>query len=217
MTASCDARPGYCKPAALVGRSPVPHRPYDAGGRGRTDQRALDQATVLQLPDRATTVVVGNPLIADLSVQPGGLAVVTGKGYGATNFIALDRSGAVLMEKTVEVKGPSDPTVVVYRGPTRQTYSCTPDCSPRITLGDTGKEDFDMATQLYNDYFARTLNQASRPQHPGRGRRRHVLGTLRPRRHAAPYGIGSAVVDLIFSMAKREVTLANGTAAISRL
>jgi hypothetical protein len=122
---------------------------------------ALDQATVLQLPDRAKTVVVGNPLIADLSVQPGGLAVVTGKGYGATNFIALDRNGAVLMEKTVEVKGPSDPTVVVYRGPTRQTYSCTPDCSPRITLGDTGKDDFDQPTQLYNDFFARTLKQVS--------------------------------------------------------
>jgi hypothetical protein len=50
---------------------------------------------------------------------------------------------------------------VVYRGPTRQTYSCTPDCSPRITLGDTGKNDFDQATQLYNDFFAGTLKQAS--------------------------------------------------------
>jgi hypothetical protein len=50
---------------------------------------------------------------------------------------------------------------VVYRGPTRQTYSCTPDCSPRITLGDTGKDDFDLPTQLYNDFFARTLKQAS--------------------------------------------------------
>ncbi len=122
---------------------------------------ALDQATVLQLPDRAKTVVVGNPLIADLSVQPGGLAVVTGKGYGATNFIALDRNGAVLMEKTVEVTGPSDKTIVVYRGQTRQTYSCTPDCSPRITLGDTGIDDFDQPTQLYKDYFGRTLKQAS--------------------------------------------------------
>ena len=37
--------------------------------------------------------------IADLSIQPGGLAVVTGKGYGATNFIVMDRKGAVLMEK----------------------------------------------------------------------------------------------------------------------
>jgi hypothetical protein len=121
----------------------------------------LDQARILQLPDRATTVVVGNPLIADLSIQPGSLAVITGKGYGATNFIVLDRSGAVLMEKTVEVTGPSDKTVVVYRGPSRQTYSCTPDCSPRITLGDTGQDDFDKDTRLYNDFFGKTIAQAA--------------------------------------------------------
>lgn len=96
----------------------------------------LDEARILQLPDRAATVVVGNPLIADLSIQPGGLAVITGKGYGATNFIVMDRGGAVLMEKTVEVKGPSDRIVVVYRGVDRETYSCTPDCSRRVTLGD---------------------------------------------------------------------------------
>ncbi len=122
----------------------------------------LDQATIMHLPDRATTVVVGNPLIADLSIQPGGLTVITGKGYGATNFIVMDHSGAVLMEKTVEVKGPSDPIVMVFRGPTRQTYSCTPECSPRITLGDTGKDDFDTKdTQLYSDYFAKTIAQAA--------------------------------------------------------
>jgi Flp pilus assembly secretin CpaC len=96
----------------------------------------LDQARILKLPDRASTIVVGNPLIADLSIQPGGIAVVTGKGYGATNFVVLDRNGAVLMEKNVEVKGPSDKIVVVYRGINRETYSCTPDCSRRITLGD---------------------------------------------------------------------------------
>ncbi len=96
----------------------------------------LDQARILQLPDRAATVVVGNPLVADLSIQPHGLAVVTGKGYGATNFIVMDRKGAVLMEKNVEVTGPEDKTVVVYRGADRETYSCTPDCSRRLTLGD---------------------------------------------------------------------------------
>jgi hypothetical protein len=96
----------------------------------------LDQARILQLPERAATVVVGNPLIADLSIQPGGLAVVTGKGYGATNFVVLDRRGIVLTEQTVEVTGPNDKTVVVYRGVDRETYSCSPDCSRRITLGD---------------------------------------------------------------------------------
>ena len=96
----------------------------------------LDQARIMQLPDRAATVVVGNPLIADLAIQPGGLAVVTGKSYGATNFIVMDKTGAVLMEKMVQVEWPNDPIVVVYRGVDRETYSCAPDCSRRLTLGD---------------------------------------------------------------------------------
>jgi hypothetical protein len=120
---------------------------------------SVDQAIITKLPERAATVVIGNPLIADLSVQPGGLAVITGKGYGATNFIVLDRSGAVLTEQIVEVNEPTDPTVVVYRGYTRQTYSCTPECSPRVTLGDTGKDDLDKETGLPTDYFSRTMTQ----------------------------------------------------------
>jgi Flp pilus assembly secretin CpaC len=97
----------------------------------------LDQATLVKLPERVTTVVVGNPLIADATVQGGGLLVITGKGFGLTNLIALDRAGAVLMEKSVEVRGPRDDVVVVHRGVERETYSCAPDCQRRITLGDS--------------------------------------------------------------------------------
>ena len=55
---------------------------------------ALDQAVVTRLPDRIATIVVGNPLIADVSIQSGGLLIVTGKGYGVTNMLAFDRNGA---------------------------------------------------------------------------------------------------------------------------
>jgi Flp pilus assembly secretin CpaC len=96
----------------------------------------LDQARVIKLPERAATLVIGDPLIADISIQPGGLAVITGKSYGATNLIVLDHSGAVLMEHNLEVRGPPDPIIVVYRGAARSTYSCTPQCAPRISLGD---------------------------------------------------------------------------------
>lgn len=120
---------------------------------------SVDQARIMKLPERAATVVIGNPLIADLAIQPGGIAVITGKGYGETNFIVMDHSGAVLTEHLVEVTEPNGPTVVVYRGYTRQTYSCTPECSPRITLGDTSKDDIDKETSLPNDYFNRTLSQ----------------------------------------------------------
>ena len=97
----------------------------------------LDQATIMRLPEKVSTIVVGNPLIADIAVQSGGLIVVTGKGYGATNLIVLDRAGAVLMERQVVVRGGSDQTVSVYRGAERETYSCTPKCERRITLGDS--------------------------------------------------------------------------------
>ena len=46
-----------------------------------------------KLPDQVATIVIGNPLIADATLQSGGVLVVTGKGYGATNLLALDRGG----------------------------------------------------------------------------------------------------------------------------
>lgn len=96
----------------------------------------LDQAKLVKLPERVATIVIGNPLIADASLQPDGLMVMTGKGYGTTNLIALDRKGHVLLERRVQVNGPSLDTVVVYKGVNRETYSCTPICAPSATPGD---------------------------------------------------------------------------------
>jgi hypothetical protein len=98
----------------------------------------MDEARLIRLPEKVATIVIGNPMIADASVQPGGVMVITGKGYGTTNVVALDRSGTVLMEKTIEVRGPRAHVVVMYRGVERETYSCTPSCERRIMVGDSG-------------------------------------------------------------------------------
>jgi hypothetical protein len=98
----------------------------------------VDEARVLKLPERVATIVIGNPLIADASLQSGGLLVVTGKGYGSTNLLALDRAGRVVMDKNVMVLSPAgSDLVVVYKGIERESYSCAPDCERRITLGDS--------------------------------------------------------------------------------
>lgn len=96
----------------------------------------VDQAKLVKLPTRVATIVVGNPLIADVTLQNGGIVVVTGKGYGATNFIAMDRSGEVLVDRVIQVEGPTDQLVTVYRGIDRESYSCMPICQRRVTLGD---------------------------------------------------------------------------------
>ncbi len=96
----------------------------------------VDQAKLVKLPSRVATIVVGNPLIADVTLQTGGVIVVTGKGYGATNFIAMDRTGEVLVDRVIQVEGPSDQLVTIYRGVERESYSCMPICQRRATLGD---------------------------------------------------------------------------------
>lgn len=109
---------------------------------------AVDQARLIKLPEKVATIVVGNPLIADISLQPGGMMVVTGKGYGATNVMALDRHGDVLVDRIIQVEAPSDKLVTIYRGVERESYSCTPTCQRRIMLGDTPT------------YFNANLNQS---------------------------------------------------------
>ncbi len=99
----------------------------------------IDHAKVLRLPERTQTVIVGNPIIADVSVQKNGVLVLTGKSYGRTNLIALDGTGSLLAESMISVQAPNDAVVTVQRGLDRESYSCTPHCQPSILLGDAGK------------------------------------------------------------------------------
>ena len=125
----------------------------------------VDQAKLVRLPTGIATIVVGNPLIADVTLQNGGIVVVTGKGYGSTNFIAMDRAGQVLVDRQIQVEGPSDQLVTVYRGASRETYSCMPVCQRRVTLGDGDlyfKTTMDQAGAL-NNQASSVASAAGRP------------------------------------------------------
>jgi hypothetical protein len=64
------------------------------------------------------------------------MMILTAKGYGTTNLLALDRNGKVLTERVVQVQAPRA-AVFVYRGTDRQSYSCTPNCERQVMLGDS--------------------------------------------------------------------------------
>lgn len=99
---------------------------------------SVDEARIMKLPDNVATIVIGNPLIADATLQGGGVLVLTGKGFGSTNLLALNRSGKIILDTTVQVTGPaSTDLVVVYKGVERESYSCAPECEKRLTLGDS--------------------------------------------------------------------------------
>jgi len=115
----------------------------------------VDQAQVAKLPANTSTVIIGNPAIADVTTLKNGAGmVVTGKGYGRTNLIALDADGNLLDEKQIHVQ-PTRHVLVVQRGNSRESFSCDPVCMPSAVLGDDSKAFGDVSGQVTaHDAFA---------------------------------------------------------------
>src|SRR6185295_3833254 len=105
-----------------------------------------DQSQLLRLPRAASEIIIGNPAIADVSVQAGNLLVVTGKTFGITNIIALDSERNVIQDQRILVRRDEAKVVNLQRGTERQTFNCTPQCNPSIVIGDDQKY-FDMISK----------------------------------------------------------------------
>lgn len=88
----------------------------------------MNQAKIVKLSRAADTIVVGNPLIADAAVKDPQTIVITGKGFGVTNFVVLDSKGSPIVDEQIQVSRNSADTIRVYRRSRIQTLSCTPSC-----------------------------------------------------------------------------------------
>lgn len=108
----------------------------------------MNKATVLQLPPNAATVIVGNPAVADVTViRRTKHMVLTGKGFGETNLIALDSQGRSVGESVIRVAAPAH-SLIVQRGMDRETWDCSPRCQPTFSLGDSAKFASENAAQM---------------------------------------------------------------------
>lgn len=102
-----------------------------------------DQSSLLRLPRPVAEIIIGNPSIADVTVQANTLLVVTGKTFGVTNLIILDADRKIIQEQRIIVERDENRVVNLHKAGQRQSYSCTPNCSPTLTIGDD-TEYFDM-------------------------------------------------------------------------
>jgi Flp pilus assembly secretin CpaC len=108
----------------------------------------IDHARPVKVPAGAQTLVIGNPMIADVTMlKQGNVMILTGKGFGETNFIALDAAGNPVAESTIRVVA-GDGALVVQRGLERQSYSCEPRCQPTVRLGDDAKYFGEVSAQV---------------------------------------------------------------------
>lgn len=96
----------------------------------------FDQSQILRLSRPAAEIIVGNPSIADVSIQSGNILVVTGKSFGITNIIALDAERNIIQDQRVTVRRDEAGVVNLHKGIARHTFACMPQCNPTITVGD---------------------------------------------------------------------------------
>ena len=100
-----------------------------------------DQSQIITVNRAPGTVVVGNPTIADVTIQ-GNQLFVHGRVFGKTNIIVLDENGSHLAEYMVNVVLEDDYNVVVFKagvgaGIQKESYTCKTDCESVFHIGDS--------------------------------------------------------------------------------
>jgi Flp pilus assembly secretin CpaC len=96
----------------------------------------VNMARVLRINSPAATVIIGNPGVADVTIQDPQTLVLTGKSYGQTNLIVLDSVGNPIADTLIEVVQSQADLVTIYQGAARTTLACAPSCQPMIMVGD---------------------------------------------------------------------------------
>jgi hypothetical protein len=96
----------------------------------------MDQVRSYNLKTPVAKIIIGNPAIADVTVQSSEQILMYGKTPGLTNIYLMDKDGNQLDNIQVRVQSPSGRMLVVHRGAAQATYSCTKRCELTPTVGD---------------------------------------------------------------------------------
>lgn len=124
----------------------APEQFHDAGDSGSALTVTVDRAKVFRVSRPAATVIIGNPSIADATIEDERTLVLTGRSFGVTNLIILDAAGEPIVDQTLVVSGHETNTVRIYRRSSRETLACAPVCEPTLTIGDNN-DSFTFASE----------------------------------------------------------------------
>jgi Flp pilus assembly secretin CpaC len=83
----------------------------------------VERAKVFRIARPADVVIIGNPAIADATIQDSKTLIITGRSYGTTNLIVLDASGEAIADEVIAVGAQDDNVVTVYRRDSRESFS----------------------------------------------------------------------------------------------
>lgn len=114
----------------------------------------MDQVRPFVIEKPAGQIVVGNPSIADVTVQDKTRVLLFGKAPGVTNMFIFDDNGETIDNLVVRVKSTSNDMLTMHRGPLRTTYNCATQCEETVTVGDNTATFSGIAGQVQQKYQA---------------------------------------------------------------
>ncbi len=106
-----------------------------------------NESRLLALAGEPATVIVGNPLYADVTVLDNRI-VVQGRSFGKTGIIVMDAAGRQLANLQVVVAGRDKDRLTVYKGGQRFSYLCMPNCERTVEIGDSIKDSAAITAQM---------------------------------------------------------------------
>ncbi|MCA3556242.1 pilus assembly protein N-terminal domain-containing protein [Aestuariivirga sp.] len=119
-----------------------------------------DQSMIVTLSEVPATVVVGNPSVADVTMD-GQSLFFHPRAWGLTNIVALDAKGRKLGDYLVRVVFEDRYSVSMYTPDGRKTYTCRRDCERALRIGDSA--------EFFSGYVGQALQKNSVALGPGIG------------------------------------------------
>ena len=117
----------------------------------------MDQSQLITLPTDPGRIVIGNPSIADMSLN-GKQLFIHGHSFGETNMMVFDNDGNKLLDLIVTVAHRTDNQLTMFVGSPddvqRYTYTCGPNCEVNMMTGDnfTWTKDVVKMNSLKHDF-----------------------------------------------------------------
>jgi Flp pilus assembly secretin CpaC len=99
-----------------------------------------DSSKLLTVSTNPGTVVIGNPAIADVTLN-GKQIFIHGHAFGETNLMIMDTAGNQIANFDITVTDNANNTVTLYRGTARSSFSCAPSCGAVMMVGDANMDE----------------------------------------------------------------------------
>ena len=90
----------------------------------------IDRVQRIQLRGSASSVIVANPDVADVTVVDASTLFITGRGFGSTELVVVDAIGRTLFQTVINVTSPAEGHVRIWRGGQSVDMACGASCAP---------------------------------------------------------------------------------------